>query len=661
MFLEIALMPILRNVGAAQLRVLLSKFIPNIVLQLALLFVIHSVAGATSTYAIHQESQGYLKLLIDQAIENELHDTRYWHILLHYNRSLFGITSEIDDPSFFLSTAGKHDPKSELVATLESFFEDSIADHEHPRCRFVARYDWLRSELAIDEGRLPQVICSQYESVMAQLLPQKAVLVFPSAYMNNPASMFGHTLLNIKGKDESSLLSNSVNYSARTPVENGLLFAFKGVLGFYKGYYEIFPYYARIQLYSDINQRDIWEYELSLNPVEIRRMVNHLWELREVYSKYYFFDENCSYNLLRLLEVASPSSSLSQGFRGYVIPLDTIRAVDEAGLIEAIHYRPSKATKMRRLMDSIPRDLRRLALRIGKLQTKADTIFTNELSEEHKRYLLDLATEFLQYRYIKKEIGQDLYQKSFLEILRERSQISGPAEGADTVPRPPSPETGHRTQRLRLGIGFEDDTFYTHLGFRAAYHDLMDPDVGYPEGSQIEFLNTNLRYDPADEKLELGRLDIINIAALSPRNLFFKPVSWKFQTGVSKIRLRDDKKHHVFFLSAGQGLTWRLKKNARVYTILETELIAGRNLNPAYALGIGGTIGILANMNKRWKAHLFGRALTFEVGDRHDVVTFNLEQLFKITTNMALNFTITRQRSFDLYDTFTLLGTNFYF
>ncbi|MCK7512715.1 MAG: DUF4105 domain-containing protein [Desulfobacterales bacterium] len=66
------------------------------------------------------------------------------------------------------------------------------------------------------------------------------------------------------------------------------------------------PYYAKLQEYSDVDHRDIWEYSLNLTEPEIRRMMLHIRELDAIASDYYFFDENCSYLLFSLLEAARP-------------------------------------------------------------------------------------------------------------------------------------------------------------------------------------------------------------------------------------------------------------------------------------------------------------------------------------------------------------------
>lgn len=100
--------------------------------------------------------------------------------------------------------------------------------------------------------------------------------------------MFGHTLLFIETADRSKLLSYSVSYSAVTNETFGPFFAVKGLFGMYPGYFAVLPYYAKLQQYSDVDHRDIWEYRLNLTEPEIRRMLLHIRELESIASDYYF-------------------------------------------------------------------------------------------------------------------------------------------------------------------------------------------------------------------------------------------------------------------------------------------------------------------------------------------------------------------------------------
>jgi len=90
-----------------------------------------------------------------------------------------------------------------LLATLRIFFLSSSnlkKDEEHPQCVFPARYKWLKRELSFDPLEHPEQACPRLEGWLNELNPERITLVFSSFYMNNPASMFGHTLLRIDTK-----------------------------------------------------------------------------------------------------------------------------------------------------------------------------------------------------------------------------------------------------------------------------------------------------------------------------------------------------------------------------------------------------------------------------------------------------------------------------
>jgi len=66
-----------------------------------------------------------------------------------------------------------------------------------------------------------------------------------------------------------------------------------------------------VKEYGDFENRDIWEYRLQLTAAQTERLLMHVWELKESYFDYFFFTENCAYQLLPLLEVANPELHLT--------------------------------------------------------------------------------------------------------------------------------------------------------------------------------------------------------------------------------------------------------------------------------------------------------------------------------------------------------------
>lgn len=606
----------------------------------------------------------YLAELLQRAAERQLHRERTWEVLLHYRPRGEARESLVDDPRFFLSPHGKTDPAAELAATLRGLFAADPSGDEHARCRFPARAAWLAEELAVGADRLPPMACPRLDEAMAAVDPQSVVLVFPAAHPNGPASMFGHTLLRVGSTYRSDLLSYAVNYAAHTTDTNGLVYAFKGIFGGYPGYYSILPYYEKVKEYSDLEHRDVWEYPLALTPGEVGRMVRHIWELRDIASDYYFFDENCSFNLLFLLEAARPQLRLAEEYWDrrsfWVMPADTVAVIEGAGLIEKVVYRPAMATRIRQRASLLSPEARREALQTALSPRRAQEVAAAGRPPEERRQILDLAAEYVQYRYSRKELEQPEFQRQFLQVLKARSPL-GPGEvDAAQVPVPPRPESGHLPGRLGLGGGYRCDTPFAELSLRPAYHALMDADEGYSPHSQINFLEASGRYYPERNSVRLQKLTAVDIVSLAPRDEFFKPISWKVNGGLARRPFADGADRLFLRLNTGGGLAWPVPGNGVVYGMAEMDLNVSDRLRDKAVLGGGLSAGVIVSPHDRWKAALSGSALAYGL-QWHEYYRLALDQNFSLGRTMGLGLTASWERSFDRSRAEALLTVNRYF
>ena len=601
-------------------------------------------------------SEGYLGELQQLAHEKQLATQRTWEVLLHYKPVFSGTVSLVDDPAFFNAKNGQEDPEAELFATLASFFTTTVKEgEEHPRCRFIARYTWLKEELSIDEQRLPLADCSKFEKALSEVNPRSVVLVFPNTLLNLPSSMFGHTLLRINTAYQSDLLSHAVNYAAITGDSLGLFYVFKGIFGFYHGRYSNLPYYEKVQEYSDIEHRDIWEYHLNLTPDEAYRVFLHIWEMKDFYANYYFFDQNCSFNLLFLIEAGRPSLRLTDEFYGksrfWVIPVDTVRAAQQFGIIERVTYRPSRATKILTIAGGMDKGFVRMSYDIAESKIPPRDVLASDLDDDQKRKVLDLSIELTQYHGSKRTLEKAQYERQFLDILGARSTLGVSPGDAYPVAMPVRPDQGHRSGRFRLGGGYRTDQWFEEFEWRAAYHELADFDEGYVRGAQINFFDLSFRYYNDDKRLRLHRWRIVDIVSLFPWNGIFKPVSWKVLFGADEMLLRDGTEHPVPRLNAGGGLTLGPGDNVRFYLFGEGDLQAGTRLDKDYAFGVGGTVGMIANPAQDWKVHLWTQGLFYRAGDEHRSAIVGLQNNFRITTDTSIALDAVRERSYDIYKT----------
>ncbi len=629
---------------------------------LAVFSILLPAGGAASGTA----PDGYLGELQRLAQEKGLARARTWEVLLHYKPAGSGIKSLVDDPRFFNAPNGSRDPEAELSATLASFFRTDVKeDEEHPQCRFIARYTWLNEQLGFDPARLPKASCAKFDKALAAVNPRSVVLVFPNTLLNLPSSMFGHTLLRINTAYQSDLLSHAVNYAAITGDSLGLFYVFKGIFGFYHGRYSNLPYYEKVQEYSDLEHRDIWEYHLNLTPDEAYRVFLHIWEMKDFYANYYFFDQNCSFNLLFLIEAGRPSLRLTDEFYGksrfWVIPVDTVRAAQKFGIVDRVTYRPSRATKILRIAKEMDDGLVRMSYDIADAKRPPGDALSSGLDAEQKREVLDLSTELTQYRFSKRKLDKAQYEKQFLDILAARSTLGVFPADAYPVAMPVQPDQGHRSGRFRMGGGYRTDTWFTEVEWRAAYHELADFDEGYVRGAQINFMDLSFRYYYDDERLRLHRWRIVDIVSLFPWNSIFKPISWKVLFGVDEMLLRDGREHPVPRLNAGGGLTIGPGDNVRFYLFGEGDIQASTRLEQDYAVGFGGTAGMIANIVKDWKVNLWTQALFYGAGDEHRSAVAGLQQNFRITTDTSISLDAQRERAYNFYKTDITARVNWYY
>jgi hypothetical protein len=620
----------------------------------------------------------YLDELIERSDALQLARDDQWRALLHYRKPPLrrGFVSHADDPDFFLAADGKRDPRAELHATLRAFFEEETRpigdDEQHAQCAFIARYHWLRERLDFDPRRLPGRECPLYAQWRAAVNPAGMTLVFAEAFMNNPASMFGHTLLRVDTKEtpgDHGLLGWAIDFSGATGDEGGPLYAAKGIVGLYDGFYDLGPYYDKVKEYGDWENRDIWEYRLDLSPEEIDRILMHLWEMQGIAFEYYYFDENCSFQLMALIESARPELRLTAQFPLTVIPADTVRSVvREQGLLREVHFRPAAATELRAESRELSRDERRLARLVAAGTVGPDDPLVAQLPDDARAAVLFVAYDYLRYIYLAGDVSRAESAPRAHDILVARSRVGVQGFPFAPVPTPAvRPDEGHESARLAVAAGYRTDRSFFEVRFRPALHDLLDPEGGYTRGAQIQFLDTAVRVFPETGKVRLHELVVLDMLSLVPWDAFFRPISFTFDMGL-RTRLFPDgggsdlDPEPVWRTRGGVGLAFDFGERVLAYGMVEATGDLGSALDDDVAIGVGGGVGLtVGTPSDRWKAHAFARVSQFVLGDTTTALQAGLEQRLTVTRRTALELESSYHRDFGEDWFSAALGWNFFF
>ena len=534
--------------------------------------------------------------------------------------------SEIDDANFFFAPDGKSNAKSELNATIEALFNETSFDDNASGCRFPARKEWLKQKLNITD--FPSIECREYEKILQRLSPTSATLVFPSAHINSPASMFGHTFLRINSKYNSKLLAYAVNYAADADPskENAIVFSIKGLIGGYYGLYSLLPYYEKLKEYRDSENRDVWEYDLNLTQDEVLQMIRHIWELNGTRSQYYFFTENCSYNMLWFIEVARPSIHLREHFRFEVIPLETVHASELEGIISKRNYRPSKRSKLLRYEALIDAENIDYVKELVDRNASIGTFLQNkELSNQEKMYILEATIELLEYSYAKSKITKDEYIEHFHKLTKARASL-GQGKVVE-VQVPANPLDGHRAVRASVGFGYRADKPIGFLGIRPAYHDLEDSNLGFLRGTQIEFMNLLFSYNEKSN-FKVENATLISIVSLAQRSEFFSGFSWRMKLGWDRNYIADTSK---FSTSIGAGYSIG-NKTMYSYLMFDPLFYA----TDGFTTGIGGTLGLVVDRYDFFNTNIEATYRQYDTGATQALV--KVSQNFRLAQSMQLQF-----------------------
>ncbi len=593
----------------------------------------------------------YLEELIQRAAKAKLAEERQWHLLLHYRKNLWGgYTSEADDPGFFLATNGKTDPHAELEATLAKFFSTELVgrSRQPAQCAFIARYQWLKDKLPFDDQRLPPQPCERFQAWLDGLDAQSVTMIFPAAFLNNPASMFGHTLLRLdqKGQTEQTrILAYTINYAADVPADVGIEYAVRGIFGGYKGFFSTIPYYLKVQEYGDIENRDIWEYRLNLSDGQVRRLLMHAWELGNAYFDYFFFKENCAYHILSLLEVADPSLDLRSQFFLWTVPADTVRLLTrQPGLVGDIAYRPSRSTQIKRKRALLSVDEQKWMRRIAKDATLVHSEEFKRLPTERQAVVLDVVSDYLRYRSVTDEGNAPEYKDRNRTVLTARSELKVKPEAISITPFAQRPDLGHKTSRAGLGFGWRNDHLFEELSVRAGYHDLLDPEIGYTPDAQIELLALSLRHYEQNNQFRVESFTLANIVSLTPVDSLFKSPSWKINAGMQSVRpTRSDA--GCFYCSTGvvnggigAALESRIVGREVYFAFGELEADIGPAYDDNYRMGGGGTAGLLADLTERWKVLVSTTYIRYPLGDQSDDWRVSFGQRYTLQRNLTARF-----------------------
>jgi hypothetical protein len=256
----------------------------------------------------------------------------------------------------------------------------------------------------------------------------------------------------------------------------------------------------------------------------VTTLLKAVWELEtNSYFLYFFFDENCSYQILTLLEIVKPEWNISEYFM-HMIPGESVQRVAEVpGAVKSVKMRPSLERRLRAVaaeMDSS--DWRKYR----EAEEKGPAVLSGRSLQA---YLL-----FLQAEKKRKEGDWTTEDEAkFREALLVRAKQPAPRAAEETKEfggERTRPDLAHGSDRIGLGPVMEKKGGWkggVELAIRFAYHDLLDADPGFTPHSEVMFPNFRFRYSERTESFRLHEAELLSLVSLVPKSLMRWPWSWR--------------------------------------------------------------------------------------------------------------------------------------
>ena len=584
---------------------------------------------------------------INRAIDLKLYNYKEWSVLLHYKNK----KSIINNKEFFISNNGRYSKKDELVETIKGFYSVDITEsdtYQHPICKYPARFDFLNKYLNFEN--LPKVNCIKYQAFFNEIKPESLTMIFPTTYINNPASMFGHTLIRIDKEDSfknnSYINSIIINYGADTKGEtSGIIYAFKGVFGIYDGIFSATYYYNMINNYNNLENRDIIEYKLNYTKEQSILYTKHIWELLNAKISYYFFQKNCSYLMLETLNILNVDYDLTKNFILETTPINTIKLLKQRNIITEKKYRPSIQKEIQDNINTISKqDIKKI-----KNFMKKDV---NEL-ELNDNLSYQLTYKYLEYNKVKRKFTEEEYKKKSFYILKKINSTENNQKLK--IEDIEYPDEGHNTNRVGLLVGRKKDKNYIQLAYKPTYQELVDDNYGFEKNSEIGFLNINVNYFLKDKKFDLETLDFIKIKSLPKQSNIFKPISFTILFGINNLY----NENKILLLESNGGITFG-------NDIFSTSFLIGPKFNTSKIFdnyyNIGGNGVFIFRINLKYMKTIFEYQSNKFYYIKYNYDKLSLENNFILNKNLLLNLKFERffYRTYKNYNNFNI-GLKYFF
>jgi hypothetical protein len=444
-----------------------------------------------------------LSLLLSPLLFAKNFPTDKWSQLMHYEEENTVISSTF----YITKDKNIHNEYYDFINLLKS---ESIG--LNIACKYPARYTVLKKYLELPIHDLQK--CGELTKFVSSFQKKNLSLAMTTEYFGAPSSLFGHLMLVFHNKNKPELNSSTVNFSAQTTKNEGFFnYIYKGMSGKFNGIFSRIPLFKKLFEYSKKEQRYTYYYNLNFSKSEIKLLLFLIYELRESRIKYFFLNQNCAFQIERLLDIVTGDNNTKNFL--YTLPID---------VVSKYKYRIGKATF------SAP-DIaiaNQLFLELSQKNKKIVKEVSQESSSQIKvfEFETEKVTETLHYYYsylFRKEKNPPLNFQKINSLSYTASNPQDRIEHLDPLKRSPP----------RKVSMFAANQGYYSISYRPVLLERLDFQYRSLHESEFSVFTPTIGYKRNHVFLE--EFKILNLSLLTNYNSITQNFSWKGGIGLNRI------------------------------------------------------------------------------------------------------------------------------
>jgi hypothetical protein len=446
----------------------------------------------------------------------------------------------------------------------------------------------LRQQL--DAPELPLDSCSDIVEFRQKAPLDEISLIFASETIAQPASMLGHAFLKFSGINEHGWeVSHAISFYTDIDTYNIPKLLFDSLVIGKKGFFSLSPYYEKQQRYVDEEQRNVWEYPLTLDKFQKELFRLHIIELKQTHLTYFFQKYNCA-TVLNFILALSGKTIPESG--GWVTPLDVIKNAHQAGLINDVQV----ITPSRWLYRALATQVGAKEQQSIREQIKLGNVADLDMSGSDQAYVqLEFARAYNQYAYLVNGLSKDIWLANEHSIKEAETQnFLGKSLSADDrynpLNTPGDSQVSYATQSDEIGQSFV-------LTLLPISHTLSDDNRNYANETSLQLFAVSFRLRFQHVRPELDRFTLFDMQSLMPYDEVTGGVSGRFHIAIEPQQDKNLEASHVLTTSGAIGLTKRITQDVDTYSLVGGGLgITGRRSYIYTTLEAGAILREVWNM-----------------------------------------------------------------